>query len=91
MLLNSTEMDIQFVEKFQEGSKWCALGHLGKGIDFVFTALARYNEQVLSTLALCSVDILGEALAAITKLAVRAGDVRVKGTIWQLCPSTLAM
>ena len=49
MLLYPTEMYVQFVKMLQQGSKWCTLGHLGKGI-----------------------DILGEALAAITELTIGA-------------------
>ena len=91
MLLHSTEMHIQLVKVLQEGAKGCALGHLGRSIDFVFTALARYNEQVLSTPALCSVDILGETLATISELTILTRYVGGKGTIRQLCPSTLAI
>ena len=52
MLLHPTEMDIQLVQVFQQGSKGCSLSHLGKGV-----------------------DILGEAFAAISELAVRTRDV----------------
>lgn len=52
MLLHATEMNIQFMQVLQQGSKGCSLGHLGKGV-----------------------DILGEALAAITELTIRARDV----------------
>lgn len=54
VLLHPTEMHIQLVQVLQQGSKGCALGHLGKGV-----------------------DILGEALATVAKLAVGAGDVGV--------------
>lgn len=54
MLLHATEMNIQFMQVLQQGSKGCSLSHLGKGV-----------------------DILGEALAAISELAVRARDVGV--------------
>ena len=54
MLLYSTEMNVQFMEVLQKGSKGCALSHLGKGV-----------------------DILGEALATITKLAIRTRYIGV--------------
>ena len=65
------------MQMLQERSQRRALSHLSKGVDFVFTALARHSERVLSALALRSVDILGEALAAIAVFAVRIGDVGV--------------
>ena len=56
MLLHPTEMHIQLMQMLQQRSKGRALGHLGEGADFVFTALARHSELVLSALALRCVD-----------------------------------
>ena len=51
MLLESTEVNVEFVEVLKESTERCTLGHLGEGI-----------------------DILREALATITELAIRTGD-----------------
>ena len=54
VLLESTEVDVELMERCQKGAEGCALGHLGKGV-----------------------DILGEALATVTELAVGTGDIGV--------------
>ena len=54
MLLETSEVNIQFVQMLQKSSKWCTCCHLGKGI-----------------------DIFGETLATITKLAIRTRDIGV--------------
>ena len=56
------------MQVLQQNSQNFVLGHLDKGIDFVFTALTRHSESDLSALALRSVDILDEALTTITDL-----------------------
>ena len=42
-------MNIQLVQMLQQGSKGCALGHLGKGIDILGEALATITELTIGT------------------------------------------
>ena len=49
MLLESTEVNIELMEMLQQGSKRCALGHHGEGIDILREALATIAELAVRT------------------------------------------
>ena len=78
MFFNTSEMHIELMQVLQQGAQRRSLGHLGEGVDCVFTALARHRKRAFSALALRSVHILGEALATIAILAIGARHVGVR-------------
>lgn len=49
VLLESTEMDIQFMQVLQKGAKWRTFGHHSKGIDIFGEALATITEFAIRT------------------------------------------
>ena len=67
MLFHSTEMNIQFVKVLQQSSKRCSFGHLRKGINIFWEALATITELAVRTgdVGVCVVDIAGEEDAGV--------------------------
>ena len=89
VLLESTEVDVELVERCQKGAEGCALGHLGKGIDILGEALAAIAELAVGTgdIGVGVVDIAGQQhtgmhlapvsthLLAILAAGVEVGDL----------------
>ena len=49
MFLYATEVDIELVERCEEGAEGGTLGHLGEGIDILGEALATIAELTIRT------------------------------------------
>ena len=49
MLLEASEMNIEFMQVLQQCSKGCSLGHLSKGIDILWEALATITELTIGS------------------------------------------
>lgn len=53
MLLNTTEMNIEFVEVLKECAEWCAFCHLCKGVDILWEAFATVTELAVWSWDVC--------------------------------------
>ena len=67
VLLDTTEMYVEFVEVLQERAKGGAFGHFGKGVDILREAFAAIAELAIRSgdKGVCVVDIAGEEYAGV--------------------------
>ena len=73
MLLESTEVNIEFMEWFEQFAKGCAFGHHGEGIDILREALATIAKLAVRTrdIGVGVVDVAREEHAGVYR-AIRA-------------------
>ena len=62
MFFGATEVDVEFVEVFQERAERCSFGHLGEGIDVFRETFASVAEFAVRSgyVCVCIVDVTGE-------------------------------
>ena len=89
MLLDSTEVDVQLVEVFEEGAEWRSFGHLGEGVDILGEALAAVAIFAVGTgnIGVRVVDVarkkdagmhlapVGSHLLAVLSASIEVGDL----------------
>ena len=73
-LLGATEVDVEFVEVFQERAERCSFGHLGEGIDVFRETFASVAEFAVRSgyVSVRIVDITGEENTCVHLAPVRA-------------------